>query len=419
MARRGIREYDTKRLLGKYLLPGYGSELVLVGPGDDLMKLAEANPWLSEKQLAAKPDQLFGKRGKHGLICTNLDLSHTSDWISRKIGTSVTIDGITGALTHFLVEPFVAHDDEFYVALRTELERDVMYISPTGGVDIEDNWESVEGIEIPEGSVLDTKMLDGRLREMFPRENSQTMVDFLWRLYNFFVNNHFTYLEINPFTIVDGRLIPLDAVAKVDDTASFECRTTWGAFDFPAPFGRIVSKEEAFIEKLDSKTGASLKLSVLKPDARIWTMVAGGGASVIFADTISDLGHGHELANYGEYSGGPSQEQTHLYARTILDLMTRRKDPEGRSKLLFIGGGIANFTDVASTFTGIIQAITEFKDEIKDTPVEIYVRRGGPNYRRGLERMKALGEELDIPIHVHGPDTHMTNIVSMALAQGE
>lgn len=53
---------------------------------------------------------------------------------------------------------------------------------------------------------------------------------------------------------------------------------------------------------MDSKTGASLKLTVLNPKGRVWTMVAGGGASVIYADTISDLGASDELANYGEYS---------------------------------------------------------------------------------------------------------------------
>ena len=75
-------------------------------------------------------------------------------------------------------------------------------------------------------------------------------------------------------------------------------------------------------------------------------MVAGGGASVIYADTITDLGCMNELANYGEYSGDPSEEFTYLYAKTILDLMTRKPNPKG--KYLLIGGGIANFTDVAA-----------------------------------------------------------------------
>jgi hypothetical protein len=64
--------------------------------------------------------------------------------------------------------------------------------------------------------------------------------------------------------------------------------------------------EEAYIAQLDSKSGASLKLTVLNPVGRIWTMVAGGGASVIYSDTICDLGGTAELANYGEYSGAPT-----------------------------------------------------------------------------------------------------------------
>ena len=77
-------------------------------------------------------------------------------------------------------------------------------------------------------------------------------------------------------------------------------------------------------------------------------MVAGGGASVIYSDTICDLGGSSELANYGEYSGAPSESQTFEYAKTILSLMTKEIHPEG--KVLIIGGGIANFTNVAATF---------------------------------------------------------------------
>ena len=40
--------------------------------------------------------------------------------------------------------------------------------------------------------------------------------------------------------------------------------------------------QEAYIADLDAKSGASLKLTVLNPHGRIWTMVAGGGASVIY-----------------------------------------------------------------------------------------------------------------------------------------
>ena len=155
--------------------------------------------------------------------------------------------------------------------------------------------------------------------------------------------------------------------------------------DFPAPFGRKMTKEEAYIADLDAKTGASLKLTVLNPHGRIWTMVAGGGASVVYADAIAAYGYTSELANYGEYSGAPSESQTYEYAKTILDLMTRDK-PREEGKLLFIGGGIANFTNVAATFKGIIKAMKEYQQLLQSHKVRVFVRRAGPNYQEGIHQ---------------------------------
>ena len=164
-------------------------------------------------------------------------------------------------------------------------------------------------------------------------------------------------------------------------------------------------------------TGASLKLTILNHKGRVWTMVAGGGASVVYADTISDLGFSHELANYGEYSGAPSEEQTFKYAETILSLMTRNNDDRG--KVLIVGGGIANFTDVAATFKGLILAIRSFADEIRANNIKIYVRRAGPNYQEGLRMMKQLAVELGLPIKVWGPETDAVACVPLALGLAE
>lgn len=51
---------------------------------------------------------------------------------------------------------------------------------------------------------------------------------------------------------------------------------------------------------------------------------------VLSRDTICDLGSAPELANYGEYSGAPSEQQTYDYAKTILSLMCKEFHPEGR-----------------------------------------------------------------------------------------
>ncbi|HSA22388.1 MAG TPA: ATP citrate lyase citrate-binding domain-containing protein, partial [Myxococcota bacterium] len=246
-------------------------------------------------------------------------------------------------------------------------------------------------------------------------EDKQTATAFAKALYRFFVDFHFTYLEINPFALEQGKVVLMDLKSRVDDYAAFPCAEKWGALEFPKPFGTTLTPEEKRIEELDERTGASLKLNVLNPDGRIWNLVAGGGASVIYADTVVDLGLAKELANYGEYSGDPSMEDTYEYTKTVLDLMTRHKDKQGKPKFLLIGGGIANFTDVASTFTGIIKAIEEYRDRLVGVNARILVRRGGPNFETGLAKMRQLGERLKLPIEVFGPETHMTKIVRMVL----
>ena len=212
----------------------------------------------------------------------------------------------------------------------------------------------------------------------------------------------------------DGVYI-LDLAAKLDATAEFICKQKWGDVEFPPPFGRDALPEEAYIADLDAKSGASLKLTILNRKGRIWTMVAGGGASVIYADTICELGGASQLANYGEYSGAPTEQQTYEYAKTILSLMTKEYHSEG--KILLIGGGIANFTNVAATFKGIVKALIEYQTKLVEYKISIFVRRAGPNYQEGLRVMREVGSTLGVPVHVFGPETHMTAIVAMALGK--
>jgi ATP-citrate lyase beta-subunit len=410
MAQKGIREYLAKKLLAKYIAdnPSYGftynGKVALVRPDKSIDEIALENPWIKEKKLVVKPDMLFGKRGKHGLVLLDASFEEAKIWINERMGKEFEIGKAKGTLTDLLIEPFTPHEKEYYIAIKTEEDGDRIYLSEEGGIEIEENWEKVKEYFVPVLKGIESINLQGI---------NETIKKFIETLYKFFVDYDFTYLEINPFAIVDREVLPLDFVARLDDTALYKDSEKWGDIEFPTPFGRNFTKEEAFIRELDEKTGASLKLTILNPDGRVWLMVAGGGASVIYADTVVDLGYGNELANYGEYSGAPSEEETYLYAKTILDLMTRKKDPRG--KVLIIGGGIANFTDVVKTFKGIIRALREYKDKLKENNIKIFVRRGGPNYQQGLAMMKKLGEEIAVQIEVHGPELHMTRVVKMAL----
>lgn len=106
-------------------------------------------------------------------------------------------------------------------------------------------------------------------------------------------------------------------------------------------------------------------------------------------------------------------QETYLYAKTLLGCATSNAD--GRGRALLIGGGIANFTDVAATFKGIIKALKEYVEPIKTAKLRIYVRRGGPNYEAGLDLMRILGSETGLHIEVFGPATSMTGICELAI----
>ncbi len=331
----------------------------------------------------------------------------------------VTVGTVTGILDHFIVEPFVPHNenDEYYLAILSQRDGDQILFHHQGGINVGDIDTKAVRMTIPIGTSPNAAQIEKQLLGDVPKERRELIAGFIEGMFKFYADLNYTYLEINPFVVTGDRIVPLDLAAKLDDTAEFVSGKKWGDISFPSPFGRMLTKEEAYIADLDSKTGASLKLTVLNPEGRVWTMVAGGGASVIYADTITDLGFMNEMANYGEYSGDPNEEFTYLYAKTILDLMTRKKNPKG--KFLLIGGGIANFTDVANTFKGIVRALKEYKEKLRENKVKIYVRRGGPNYKEGLRIMRELGEQLGVPIEVYGPETHMTKIVSMALKGGK
>ncbi|XP_022996913.1 ATP-citrate synthase alpha chain protein 1-like [Cucurbita maxima] len=416
MARKKIREYDSKKLLKEHFKRISGRELPIqsaqVTESTDFNDLVEREPWLSSSKLVVKPDMLFGKRGKSGLVALNLDLAQVAAFVKERLGKEVSMGGCKGPITTFIVEPFIPHKEEYYLNIVSERLGCSISFSECGGIEIEENWDKVKTIFIPTGVSL-TSETCAELVASLPLEVKGEIEDFIKAVYTLFQDLDFTFLEMNPFAIVDGKPYPLDMRGELDDTAAFKNFKKWGSIEFPMPFGRVMSPTESFIHGLDEKTSASLKFTVLNPKGRIWTMVAGGGASVIYADTVGDLGYATELGNYAEYSGAPNEEEVLQYARVVLDCATA--DPDGQKRALVIGGGIANFTDVAATFNGIIRALKEKESRLKAARMNIYVRRGGPNYQRGLAKMRALGEELGVPIEVYGPEATMTGICKQAI----
>jgi ATP-citrate lyase beta-subunit len=89
---------------------------------------------------------------------------------------------------------------------------------------------------------------------------------------------------------------------------------------------------------------------------------------------------------------------------------------KAKRKALVIAGGVANFTDVQKTFAGIIDALSEFAPKLREQRIKVFVRRGGPNEKTGLELMRGFLEREKLFGSIHGSDAVITAAVEDAIA---
>jgi ATP citrate (pro-S)-lyase len=300
----------------------------------------------------------------------------------------------------FIMEKFYDIEREDYLMFRhseIELSDEIYYGAGIGGVDFND-LSKCQKINIP---------IDGHYDDDSIFFNNEVIK----KLFIFYRKYNFTYLEINPFCCIkeSNKYIPLDFAGKFDDDSLFL-------------FNKIEqelltnkSKEsnnieiEKEIENLDEKSGSSLKFKLLNQNGSIWTMVAGGGASVLYTDCIVNMNLMDELANYGEYSGNPTKDELYKYSNLIIKQML--KSETNKKMYLIIGGGISNFTYIDETFKGISRTINEMGDLLSQKKICVLVRRGGLNYKEGLKIIENSCNNNNIECYTYGYDTHITSFL--------
>lgn len=393
MARRKLSEYRSKHMVSDVLSIDY------IGWSINSVSEIEIKQQLSTvtgaKSYVLKVDQGVKGRYKKGLVVLDLE------WDDLYIQILQLMDR---GYSSFIIEPQIQHRlaDERYVSVSYDRRGTKLSFSDNGGVDIEMN-----------ASTIQTYKIDGQSNTADISVQTGFSVDQLTGLLELFEREFITMLEINPYVIQDGTVMILDAAIEVDDASSYFA-TKWNEGDFRQSSVRALSPEELAVQELDLQSPASLKLETINPDGSIFLLLSGGGASVVVADEIYNLGLGAKLANYGEYSGNPSTEETYLYTKAVLQLLLKSKSS---MKVLFIGGAVANFTDIAATFTGLIQAIREFSDQLKSQKVKIFVRRGGPRQEIGLADMEATLIQLGLFGAVHDPKTPLDEAVTEAVKE--
>lgn len=349
---------------------------------------------LNSKKFVVKVDQGIKKRFKQGLI--GLDLN--SDEVKNKME-----EFNKKGYDKFIIEEFISENGakDYFLSIQRVRVGLQFYYSDKGGVDIEEDKDSIRSKLVRNASdLLEVKIFLG-LNE-----------GVLEKIVDTFENNYFSFLEINPLRIIGGKIYILDCAVEVDDAALFFVHNSWSKKDFVDFKKRKKTEEELEIEKLSEESASSFSLEVLNPDGSIFLLLSGGGGSVVLADEVFLQGEAGLIGNYGEYSGNPNRDETYVYTKNLLSLLLKSK---AAKKVLIIGGGVANFTDVRVTFAGIIKALDETKARLGEQQVKVFVRRGGPHDKEGLASMREFLEVNNLLGEVFGAEIPLTDIIRPAL----
>jgi succinyl-CoA synthetase beta subunit len=389
MARKQISEFRAKTLIYQELeIPYTGISLSTEN------NLNHATQYLNgNKSYVVKVDQGIKKRLKKGLIFLNKKSTQLSGAM-RQLQDQ--------GYSRFIIEEYRKYNEkEQYLALERTRDGILFSFSKQGGIDIESNQKSVKQKVVGNGDLTSLASELGL--------NKKTV----YILLETFDKYYFSFLEINPYIVHNSQFVMLDAAAEVDSTAAFFVNNAWTEYDFTQGEEKGKTEEEINIQSLAANSQAAFSLKVLNTNGSIFMMLSGGGASIVLADEVYNQGHGEELANYGEYSGNPNAEETYIYAKNVISLLL--KSP-AKKKVLIIAGGVANFTDVRITFSGLIKALQEEKEGLQKQEIGIFVRRGGPYQDEGLTAMKMFLEKEQLPGIVTGPELALTDCVSKALS---
>jgi ATP-citrate lyase beta-subunit len=373
---------------------------VVVTSVDELEKLGHANEWLKKSKLVVKAHEALGSRFKLGLVKVDLDLkgaeAATKEIIGRQVG-SITVSQV-------IVSEMIPHKEEYYCAVKSTREGTDILVANCGGIEVESNWDRVKRLAVEVGQQPSEEALERLAKDAgFTGSTLKKMAEFAGKMFTCFDSEDAQYLEVNPVVLRehDHELIALDAVTLVDGDAKFR-HPDWN-FAFAAEFGRAYSKHEMEVMAVDSKIKGSVKFIEI-PGGDTAMLPAGGGASVYYSDAV--VARGGKLANYAEYSGDPPDWAVEVLTDKVCSLPG--------IKNIIVGGAIANFTDVKKTFGGIINGFRKAKSEGKLKDVKIWVRRGGPREKEGLDAMRALKDE-GFDINVFDRNTPLTDIVDKAL----
>jgi len=353
-----LYEYQAKDLFAAHGVP--------VLPGDVATNPADAKAIAAKfgQAVVVKAQVKTGGRGKAG----GVKLASTPEETEEKATAILGLD-IKGHIVHrVLVTPASDIAEEYYFSfLLDRANRTFLAMaSVEGGMDIEEvaatkpealakiHIDAIKGVDVAKA----TEIADAA---NFPAEVKDQVVDTIVKLWETFVSEDATLVEVNPLVRdPQGKIVALDGKVTLDENADFR---------HPAHAELVDKAAENPLEAKAKEKG----LNYVKLDGEVGIIGNGAGLVMSTLDVVAYAGeqYGVKPANFLDIGGGASAEVMANGLDVILG------DEAVRSVFVNVFGGITACDAVAN---GIVKALEILGDSATKPLV---VRLDGNNVEEG------------------------------------
>lgn len=243
----------------------------------------------------------------------------------RLVTAQTSKDGVL--CSHAMIAEVISHTKEFYISISLIPGKNnpLLLFSCQGGINIENSDPSnIVKLDIDisksDSAIFDSaKFISSKLDL-----DQKVTYNFVKNLYQVFVDQDATLVEINPGTVWNNTLLCLDAKINVDDNALYRYKDMKEKHD-------EIDKSKSNIE--------SLGMSFVRLDGDIACLVNGAGLSMATMDLIKIKGG--NPANFLDI-GGAAKEGQIVQALNILN-----QEKDVKVILVNVFGGIIKCDDIA------------------------------------------------------------------------
>ena len=292
-------------------------------------------------KVVVKAQVKVGGRGKAG----GVKLAENADDAKTKAAAILGMDNKGHTVNKVMIAQAAPIDSEYYLAILLDrANRNFLVMaSVAGGMEIEEvahkTPEKLAKVGInPNVGIDKVKAIEIAKGGQFPADVIDQVADVLVKLWQAFIKEDATLMEINPLVKTsDGKVIALDGKVTLDDNSGFRHPEHEVLVDHEStnPLEKLAKEKDLNYVKLDGQVG-----------------IIGNGAGLVMStlDVVAYAGekYGVKPANFLDIGGGASAEVMANGLSIILG------DSDVRSVFVNVFGGITACDAVAN---GIVQAL--------------------------------------------------------------